>query len=614
MAGNVGTSSPAPDTRPNRPGARPPARTDVGSQFNAWANVTWSLTVVLILALIAAPIAAVGMLIVWAVWRLTRPTWLTVAVMSVGAVIAVAIFSPHILWWWPWGALIPGRLFGLLPPSSASPSWGALQESAGIQLLLGPPLVIVLEGLLVVRERTLTTGIYRQARRSQDGQSQGSDWLHRYAGTVVPRAPSQVTDTAHPLGGIRLGAGNDNRKKPFDLDVSELRLHVFVPGASGSGKTTTLERIADGTIRSGWGLVVIDCKAGGLRAAAEKLASRHGLPFVLVDPDDPETVGYNPCSGTPSDVANKLLGSFTFGEAGEIYKQIGMAAIPVIVQGLVASGSPITLKTVADACDPNGLRLLARKVETSAEDGSDSEKQKAEGLADELSNLVTDNDPAAKSGIGSLRYRLGAILRGGFQPLFQTDAVLDWDEVLTTPTVTYISLPVTAASEDVELMGRVLLQDLKQACSRRLRLVGKGESVAPVLVAIDEFAALKDARQVIDLLLQARQASMAMLLATQVLPQEPDLHKAVLQAGLLVVHRLEAKDAEEVAAQFGTRSAWKVTQQIDWESGTSQKGSIRDVEEYVVHPNILRRLPVGSAAVRSVTTDRHAIVNVIPTK
>ena len=48
---------------------------------------------------------------------------------------------------------------------------------------------------------------------------------------------------------------------------------------------------------------------------------------------------------------------------------------------------------------------------------------------------------------------------------------LDWDAVLATPTVVYISLPVTAASEDVELMGRVLLQDIKQVCSRRLRFV-----------------------------------------------------------------------------------------------------------------------------------------------
>jgi hypothetical protein len=105
---------------------------------------------------------------------------------------------------------------------------------------------------------------------------------------------------------------------------------------------------------------------------------------------------------------------------------------------------------------------------------------------------------------------------------------------------------------------------------------------------------------------------MPLMLATQFLPDDPNLKKAVLQSGLLIAHRLEAKDAEEVAAQFGTKPSWKVTQQIDWESGESQKGSIRDVEEYVVHPNTLRKLPVGQAAVRTVVTDRHAIVAVFP--
>ncbi len=133
------------------------------------------------------------------------------------------------------------------------------------------------------------------------------------------------------------------------------------------------------------------------------------------------------------------------------------------------------------------------------------------------------------------------------------------------------------------------------------------------LIAIDEFAALKDAKQIIDLLLQARQAKLPLVLSTQLLPQDPDLRSAVLQAGLLIAHRLQAADAEEIAAQFGTRSSWKVTHQIDWETAQTQKGTIRDVDEYVVHPNTLRQLPQGTAAVRSVQTARWGIVEVLQT-
>jgi peptidyl-prolyl cis-trans isomerase B (cyclophilin B) len=38
-------------------------------------------------------------------------------------------------------------------------------------------------------------------------------------------------------------------------------------------------------------------KGGDLGAAARVLATRYDLPFYVVDPGDPESFGYNPCSG-----------------------------------------------------------------------------------------------------------------------------------------------------------------------------------------------------------------------------------------------------------------------------------------------------------------------------
>lgn len=244
-------------------------------------------------------------------------------------------------------------------------------------------------------------------------------------------------------------------------------------------------------------------------------------------------------------------------------------------------------------------------------DASDPNVVAMRTLADQLRNFVGDADVAGKNGVSGLKFRLGALVQGSFGPLFAVAKKLDWDAVFATPTVVYVSLPVTAASEDVELLGRVIIQDLKQACGRRLR--AGDDTLKSTLIAVDEFAALKDAKQIIDLLLQARQAKLPLVLSTQLLPQDPDLRAAVLQAGLLIAHRLQASDAEEIAAQFGTRSSWKVTHQIDWETAQTQKGTIRDVDEYVVHPNTLRNLPQGTAAVRSVQTARWGIVEVLRT-
>ena len=102
------------------------------------------------------------------------------------------------------------------------------------------------------------------------------------------------------------------------------------------------------------------------------------------------------------------------------------------------------------------------------------------------------------------------------------------------------------------------------------------------------------------------------MLATQQFPQDPDLAKALFQAGLLIVHRLVSDDAEAMAAQFGTRAEWKVTYQTDWEQGGTQKGSIRDVQSYVIHPNVLRTLDAGIVAVRSIQSQRTELVAVTP--
>ena len=49
---------------------------------------------------------------------------------------------------------------------------------------------------------------------------------------------------------------------------------------------------------------------------------------------------------------------------------------------------------------------------------------------------------------------------------------------------------------------------------------------------------------------------------------------------------------------------------MDYETGSSEKGSVRYVEEFDMHPNVLKELPVGMAAVLSRRTGRKALVRV----
>jgi hypothetical protein len=182
--------------------------------------------------------------------------------------------------------------------------------------------------------------------------------------------------------------------------------------------------------------------------------------------------------------------------------------------------------------------------------------------------------------------------------------------VTQRPAVTHIALSATAAGEDVELFGRVITQDLKQLCDERMRAIDVGVDVRPLLVVYDEFAALREATQVVDLLLQARQARIPVLVATQYLPEEVSIRKPVLSAGVVIAHRLESDDAELVASQFGTHTTPMLTRQVDYDTGESQMGSLRMVEEFDVHPNVFKSLPVGTAAVMSRISGRKSVVSI----
>jgi hypothetical protein len=69
-------------------------------------------------------------------------------------------------------------------------------------------------------------------------------------------------------------------------------------------------------------------------------------------------------------------------------------------------------------------------------------------------------------------------------------------------------------------------------------------------------------------------------------------------------------DAEMIAAQFGTRPANDITHQIDYASGISEKGSIRRVDKFHVHPNEFREFVPGQAAIKCVAHQRYTIVRV----
>ena len=367
----------------------------------------------------------------------------------------------------------------------------------------------------------------------------------------------------------------------FWLHLSDLERHTTLVGTTGSGKTTTLGRLMDAAMSAGWSVVVVDGKGGRLASVCRALGAAHGLPARLWLPGHPTSWTYDLCVGEPTAIGNRLIGAFDHGREGQVYRNLSQALVPLAARALLESGQPCTLDSLRYCLDEAHLTGLARRT-------PDVE------LKNEL--LAMLYDALHRKTLSGVAGRLRSLRFGVFGPwLLPSDHTLNLPECLRTRGLAYLGLPATAASEDVALVGRVLIQHLKQLAYESLW----SDDPHPGLIVFDEFASLGEAVQLTDLLLQAREARLAVVVSTQQLPRDQVLRKALLGAGVLIVHQVGApEDAEPLARSLGTRGGTEIVRQIQpGPPGLIIRRLLRSRESFLIGPDQLGRLVVGQAAI-----------------
>lgn len=390
--------------------------------------------------------------------------------------------------------------------------------------------------------------------------------------------------------------GSDRRGGRVWVSERELSAHGLVVGASGAGKTTTLVRILSELILRGRPVVVIDLKGSPqfVHSVADA-AQEAGRPFRLWTPDGP--AHWNPLAhGNATELKDKLIATERFTEPH--YQRAAERYIQAVLQVLheLGGGRQATLSGVVELMDPHRLGGALRHV--------------SPALRVRVQDYLGGLTPDQLSAVRGLQTRL-AILTESHTGRYLEPApgreTVDLRSALGGEEVVLFSLNSASYGKLAAQLGTLAVQDLVCAAGDRLARQAEGVPVTQGFVVIDEVSVL-GGDHVLALFARGREAGLGVLAATQELTDferaAPGLRDQVLgNTAVKLAHRQEVPASAQMIAQLaGTEKTWEETQQIGgplsagWATG---RGTRRETEQFIVHPNEIKALGTGDAVLIS---------------
>lgn len=389
--------------------------------------------------------------------------------------------------------------------------------------------------------------------------------------------------------------GVSENGKPIFLPESARIRHTQVVGTTSAGKTeSVIVPWAVRDIEKGRGFIIIDGKSD--RSLLDKLYSYCSLHkrtkdfrlFSLVNINESHT--YNPLTdGEPEEVAERVFASFTIENEYyrsvqfEIFKQVLMifhkaTEIPTFIKLTQSISSPDILLTLAERGKDPLLINWALRFKGLAKDTLD---ERTSGLLNQL----------------------GFFTSGKTAKLFNTEhPSINIEKAMEEGLIIYFQLPAMKTPTLGKATGKMLLQNIQSAVSSRHNTRDKNFPLFSIF--LDDFTEYLTP-SFVTLLNKSRSANVGVVFAHQALGDLAALGDAIkntiiTNANLKIFMRSnENESSEYYAKSYGTKAGTKVTErQTKSHLGTEKtgEGSVRDVEEFIFHPNIFKReLSIGEA-------------------
>lgn len=424
------------------------------------------------------------------------------------------------------------------------------------------------------------------------------------------------------VGPLLVGREKSGQRRPARISDGQLNHHGHIVGASGFGKSVLLSHIIKNRIHSGSGLLFVDLKAD-FETIRQVVSTAHSAgrldDLFIFSCGNPEISSpYNVLAhGTANQLKDRIMGALNWSE--EFYKNEASSFLLKLLRGLTVVrdtvGKYFDLATVLSCADDTKQILgIINDLPESAHE-----------VKDQLQTLVgylsrSDNHGALKG----LRSQLECLLLSDFGHLLRANSTgIDLFDAIREQKIVYVLLDSRTYGESAKALGKLILQDLKAASAKIDATVALRDR-KPFTVIVDEFADMAS-EDFIGFLDRARSSKIGVVLAHQEIADlsriSPEFASRIMNStsNLFAFNQKIPTSSELISGICGTRRTKEVTEQAksNWLLGDEKTGmkSIKEVDEYIVHPNVIRSLEVGECVfVQKYPMSTSMVIRVNPEK
>jgi len=396
---------------------------------------------------------------------------------------------------------------------------------------------------------------------------------------------------------------------------NNLNYHTQVIGGSGAGKTNLLKVMIEDRVRRGHGVIFFDFKADmalqdWMTGLSESSGRRDDLMMIsMSDPKVSHT--YNPLQyGSETEITSQIMNSLTWSES--FYRDVAESGLMIIIKAFCyrrdQGGKSFFLNDLYSFLTDASVRMdvLAEILNLSYPERFKSDLRR---VIEELSNSKKDNYQGLINQISKIMNSTAGEIVSGTPGI---EAEFNFKDAIRERKIAYLFMNSLKLKETASIMGKLMLMDL-------MKTVGsiyddRNFIKQPLTLIIDEFAsfATPDFGEFIE---KARGAGIGVIVAYQSRQSlnsiEGDLALKLNEntATKVVFQVQDSEDAEWFCGLLGTQKVEKETHQAEegFFFGDTKTGmkSVREVEEYVVHPNELKSLKMGQALLVCTKVDPH---------